>query len=173
MCGSFYFMFEGDFMNEEKYMRQAMKQALKAQDKDEVPIGCVIVKDDKIIARGHNLRQSKQQSYAHAEMVAIQKACRKLGTWRLEDCELYVTLEPCPMCAGAILQSRIKRVIYGAKDPKGGCIDSCMKMYETKGFNHYPTVLSGVLEEECASLLTNFFRRKRELKKQNKIQKSL
>lgn len=160
-------------MNEEKYMNQAIKQAMKAQEKDEVPIGCVIVKDDKIIARGYNLRQSKQQSYAHAEMIAIQKACKKLGTWRLEDCDLYVTLEPCPMCAGAILQSRIKRVIYGAKDPKGGCIDSCMKMYETKGFNHYPEVLSGVLDEECGSLLTNFFRRKRELKKQNKIQKSL
>lgn len=160
-------------MSEEKYMKQAIKQAMKAQEKDEVPIGCVIVKDDKIIARGYNLRQSKQQSYAHAEMIAIQKACKKLGTWRLEDCDLYVTLEPCPMCAGAILQSRIKRVIYGAKDPKGGCIDSCMKMYETKGFNHYPEVLSGVLDEECGSLLTNFFRRKRELKKQNKIQKSL
>ncbi len=160
-------------MSEEKYMKQAIKQAMKAQEKDEVPIGCVIVKDDKIIARGYNLRQSKQQSYAHAEMIAIQKACKKLGTWRLEDCDLYVTLEPCPMCAGAILQSRIKRVIYGAKDPKGGCIDSCMKMYETNGFNHYPEVLSGVLDEECGSLLTNFFRRKRELKKQNKIQKSL
>ena len=160
-------------MNEEKYMKQAIKQALKAQEKDEVPIGCVIVKDDKIIARGYNLRQSKQQSYAHAEMIAIQKACKKLGTWRLEDCELYVTLEPCPMCAGAILQSRIKKVIYGAKDLKGGCIDSCMKMYETKGFNHYPEVLSGILDEECASLLTNFFRKKRALKKQNKIQKSL
>jgi tRNA(adenine34) deaminase len=160
-------------MSEEKYMKQAIKQAMKAQEKDEVPIGCVIVKDDKIIARGYNLRQSKQQSYAHAEMIAIQKACKKLGTWRLEDCDLYVTLEPCPMCAGAILQSRIKRVIYGAKDPKGGCIDSCMKMYETNGFNHYPEVLSGILDEECGSLLTNFFRRKRELKKQNKIQKSL
>jgi tRNA(adenine34) deaminase len=160
-------------MSEEKYMKQAIKQAMKAQEKDEVPIGCVIVKDDKIIARGYNLRQSKQQSYAHAEMIAIQKACKKLGTWRLEDCDLYVTLEPCPMCAGAILQSRIKRVIYGAKDPKGGCIDSCMKMYEINGFNHYPEVLSGVLDEECGSLLTNFFRRKRELKKQNKIQKSL
>ena len=139
-------------MNEEKYMKQAIKQAFKAQEKDEVPIGCVIVKDDKIIARGYNLRQSKQQSYAHAEMIAIQKACKKLGTWRLEDCELYVTLEPSPKCAGAILQSRIKKGIYGAKDRKGGCIDSCMNMYETKGFNHYPEVLSCILDEECASL---------------------
>ena len=160
-------------MIEEKYMKLALKQAMKAQEKDEVPIGCVIVKDDKVIARGYNLRQTKQQSYAHAEMIAIQKACKKLGTWRLEDCDLYVTLEPCPMCAGAILQSRIKRVIYGAKDPKGGCVDSCMKMYETKGFNHYPEVLSGILEEECSSILTNFFIMKREMKKKMKIQKSL
>ena len=160
-------------MSEEKYMKLALKQAMKAQEKDEVPIGCVIVKDDKVIARGYNLRQTKQQSYAHAEMIAIQKACKKLGTWRLEDCDLYVTLEPCPMCAGAILQSRIKRVIYGAKDPKGGCVDSCMKMYETKGFNHYPEVLSGILEEECSSILTNFFKMKREMKKKMKIQKSL
>ena len=158
-------------MIEKKYMRQAIKQAMKAYKKDEVPIGCVIVKDDKIIARGYNLRQSKQQSYAHAEMIAIQKACKKLNSWRLEDCELYVTLEPCPMCAGAILQSRIKRVVYGAKDPKGGCIDSCMQMYETKGFNHYPEVLSGVLNDECASLLTNFFKEKRAKKKQLKMQK--
>ena len=160
-------------MIEEKYMKLALKQSMKAQEKDEVPIGCVIVKDDKVIARGYNLRQTKQQSYAHAEMIAIQKACKKLGTWRLEDCDLYVTLEPCPMCAGAILQSRIKRVIYGAKDPKGGCVDSCMKMYETKGFNHYPEVLSGILEEECSSILTNFFKMKREMKKKMKIQKSL
>ena len=160
-------------MIEEKYMKLALKQAMKAQEKDEVPIGCVIVKDDKVIARGYNLRQTKQQSYAHAEMIAIQKACKKLGTWRLEDCDLYVTLEPCPMCAGAILQSRIKRVIYGAKDPKGGCVDSCMKLYETKGFNHYPEVLSGILEEECSSILTNFFKMKREMKKKMKIQKSL
>lgn len=158
-------------MIEKKYMRQAIKQAMKAYEKDEVPIGCVIVKDDKIIARGYNLRQSKQQSYAHAEMIAIQKACKKLNSWRLEDCELYVTLEPCPMCAGAILQSRIKRVVYGAKDPKGGCIDSCMQMYETKGFNHYPEVLSGILNDECASLLTNFFKEKRAKKKQLKMQK--
>lgn len=160
-------------MMEEKYMKLALKQAMKAYEKDEVPIGCVIVKDDKVIARAYNLRQTKQQAYAHAEMLAIQKACKKIGSWRLEDCELYVTLEPCPMCAGAILQSRMKRVIYGAKDPKGGCIDSCMKMYDTKGFNHYPEVLSGILEEQCSSILTQFFKEKREKKKQAKMQKSL
>lgn len=149
-----------------KYMKEALKQAKKAEAIDEVPIGAVIVLDGKIIARAHNLRESKQNSIAHAEILAIQKACKKLGTWRLENCILYVTLEPCPMCSGAILQSRIKRVVYGASDPKGGCIESCMKMYEVEGFNHYPQVTSGVLKEECSELLKNFFKRKREEKKQ-------
>ena len=141
-----------------------MMEAIKAELIDEVPIGCVIVKDDKIIARGHNLRESKQRSTAHAEIIAIEKACRKLKSWRLEGCSLYVTLEPCPMCSGAILQSRIEHVVYGAKDPKGGCMESCMNMYEVKGFNHYPDVIGGVLEDECGSLLKTFFKRKREEK---------
>ena len=111
-------------MSYEKYMKEAIKEAKKAELKDEVPIGCVIIKDDKIIARAHNLRESKQQSIAHAEILAIEKACKKIGSWRLENCDLYVTLEPCPMCSGAILQSRISNVIYGAKDFKGGCIES-------------------------------------------------
>ena len=149
-------------MSEEKYMKQAIKQAMKAQEKDEVPIGCVIVKDDKIIARGYNLRQSKQQSYAHAEMIAIQKACKKLGTWRLEDCDLYVTLEPCPMCAGAIQQSRIKKVVFGAYDPKGGFFGSNFNINEVKGLNHYPEVEGGILKEETAQLLKDFFKKKRE-----------
>lgn len=150
---------------DEKYMKEAIRQAKKAESIDEVPIGAVIVHDDKIIARAHNLRESKQNAINHAEVIAIQKACKKIGSWRLEDCVLYVTLEPCPMCAGAILQSRISRVVYGASDPKGGCIESCMKMYEIKGFNHYPKVTSGVLKEECSELLKNYFRKKRELKK--------
>lgn len=150
---------------DEKYMKEAIKLAKKAESIDEVPIGAVIVHDDKIIARAHNLRESKQNAVAHAEIIAIQKACKKMGSWRLEDCILYVTLEPCPMCTGAILQSRIKRVVYGAADPKGGCIESCMKMYEVKGFNHYPEVTSGVLKEECSILLKNFFKQKREAKK--------
>lgn len=150
---------------DEKYMKEAIKLAKKAESIDEVPIGAVIVHDDKIIARAHNLRESKQNAVAHAEIIAIQKACKKMGSWRLEDCILYVTLEPCPMCTGAILQSRIKRVVYGAADPKGGCIESCMKMYEVKGFNHYPEVTSGVLKEECSMLLKNFFKQKREAKK--------
>lgn len=148
----------------EKFMVEAIKEAKKAELIDEVPIGCVIVKDDKIIARGHNLRESKQRSTAHAEIIAIEKACRKLKSWRLEGCSLYVTLEPCPMCSGAILQSRIEHVVYGAKDPKGGCMESCMNMYEVKGFNHYPDVIGGVLEDECGSLLKTFFKRKREQK---------
>lgn len=150
---------------DELFMLEAMKQAKKAKLIDEVPIGCVIVKDGCIIARGHNLREKKQISTAHAEIIAIEKACKKLGTWRLEDCDLYVTLEPCPMCSGAILQARIKRVIYGATDPKGGCIESCMNMYEIHGFNHYPEVNSGVLEEECSQLLKEFFKKKRIQKK--------
>lgn len=145
-------------------MVEAIKEAKKAELIDEVPIGCVIVKDDKIIARGHNLRESKQRSTAHAEIIAIEKACRKLKSWRLEGCSLYVTLEPCPMCSGAILQSRIEHVVYGAKDSKGGCMESCMNMYEVKGFNHYPDVIGGVLEDECGSLLKTFFKRKREEK---------
>lgn len=145
---------------DEKFMRAAIQEANKAKQIDEVPIGAVIVKDGKIIARGHNLRETTQQSIAHAEIVAIQKACKKVG-WRLEDCTLYVTLEPCVMCAGAILQSRIKRVVYGAYDPKGGALHSCLKMYETKGFNHYPEITSGVLTDECSSLLKNYFKQKR------------
>lgn len=150
---------------DEKYMKEAIKQAKKAESIDEVPIGAIIVHNDKVIACAHNLRESKQNAVAHAEIVAIQKACKKLGSWRLENCILYVTLEPCPMCSGAILQSRIERVVYGASDPKGGCIESCMQMYEVNGFNHYPKVTSGVLKEECSELLKNYFKQKRVEKK--------
>ncbi len=145
----------------ERFMKEAIKQAQKAKQIDEVPIGCVIVKEGKIIARGYNKREVLQQSIAHAEIIAIQKACKKLRTWRLEGCELYVTLEPCPMCAGAILQSRIEKVIYGASDPKGGSIDSCMRMYDTKGYNHYPLSISGICAEECSQMLKDFFKEKR------------
>ena len=152
----------------EKFMKLAIKEALKAQNKDEVPIGAIIVKDGKVIARGHNLRESKQIASAHAEMIATDKACKKLGTWRLEGCTLYVTLEPCPMCTGATILSRLDKVVYGANDPKGGCIESCIKMYEQKGFNHYPQYESGILKEECSLLLSDFFRKKREKKIQKK-----
>lgn len=154
---------------DEKFMKEAIKLAHKAESLDEVPIGCVIVKDDKIIARGYNLREQKQQSIAHAEIMAIQKACKKVGSWRLEDCTLYVTLEPCAMCTGAILQSRIKRVVYGAADPKGGCIESCIKVFDYKGFNHYPQITSGILQDKCAQLLKDFFKNKRKIKKAKQV----
>lgn len=144
----------------DKYMKIALKQAQRAFEKDEVPIGAVIVKDNQIIARAYNLRERRQCATAHAEILAIEKACHKLNSWRLDDCELYVTLEPCPMCAGAILQARIKKVIFGALDPKGGSIQSCMHMYENKGYNHYPLV-EYMQTEECSQLLKDFFKRKR------------
>lgn len=149
----------------EKYMKLAIKEAMKARDIDEVPIGAIIVKDDKVIARAHNLREKKQQATAHAEILAIEKACKKLGTWRLEDCVLYVTLEPCAMCTGATILSRINHVVFGAKDPKGGCVESCIEMYKQQGFNHYPTYESGILEEECSKLLSDFFKEKRKQKR--------
>lgn len=142
-------------------MKLALKEAYKAKQKDEVPVGAVIVKQGKVIARGYNQRNSKQNATAHAEHIAIEKACKKLGSWRLEDCELYVTLEPCPMCAGAIIQARVPKVYYGAYDPKGGCFGSCINFNEIKGFNHYPEVVGGIIEEDCASLLSNFFKEKR------------
>ena len=142
-------------------MKEAIIEAKKAYEKDEVPIGAVIVKEGKIIARAHNLRESKQIATAHAEILAIEKACKKIGSWRLNDCTLYVTLEPCAMCSGAMILSRVNRIVYGASDTKGGCIDSCIKMYEQQGFNHYPLVTSGVLKDECSSILTAFFKNKR------------
>ena len=145
---------------EEKYIKLALKEAKKAQFKDEVPIGCVIVKDDKIIARGHNLRETKKSVIKHAEIVAIEKACKKLNSWRLVGCEIYVTLEPCAMCAGAIYQARIDKVVFGADDLKGGALGGNFDLYKEK-LNHYPQVIKGVLKEECSSLLTNYFKNKR------------
>lgn len=151
-------------MNNEKWMKEAIKQAKKAAQKDEVPIGCVIVKDDQIIARAYNKREMKQCSTAHAEILAIEKACKKLGSWRLEDCDLYVTLEPCPMCSGAIIQSRIRNVIFGAYDAKGGCMGSNMNINDVRGFNHYPDIEGGILQDECSRLLKEFFKAKRKKK---------
>lgn len=130
-----------------------------------VPIGAVIVKDGIVIARAHNLRETTQNAVTHAELSAIQDACSEVGSWRLEETTLYVTLEPCPMCAGAILQSRIPRVIYGARDPKAGCVDSLYRLLNDSRFNHECEVTEGVLAEECGALLTNFFRGLREKKK--------
>ena len=153
----------------EYYMGLALEEARRAEERDEVPIGCIIVKDGKVISSTCNARQESQISTHHAEILAIEEACRKLGSWRLEDCDLYVTLEPCPMCAGAILQSRIRSVYYGASDHKGGCVDTLMKMYETPGFNHYPKWEGGIRQEECAAILSDFFRKKREQKKREKL----
>ena len=147
--------------SEERYMLEALKEAKKAAFKDEVPIGCVIVKDNKIIARGHNLRENKKDVTCHAEIVAIRKANKKLNDWWLSDCDLYVTIEPCLMCMGAIYQSHINRVIYGAKDPKGGAISSIVNFKEIKNLNHYPEIVSGVLEEECSQIIKNYFKAKR------------
>lgn len=143
------------------YMREAIKEAKKAEDIMEVPIGCVIVLNDEIIARGHNLKESLQNALYHAEMVAIHEACKKQKSWRLEDAELYVTLEPCPMCAGGIIMSRVKRVIYGAKDPRAGCAGTLMNLLDDERFNHRCEVVSGVLEEECAEMLVSFFKKLR------------
>ena len=161
MCGGFCL---GDIVNrEEKYIKLAIKEAYKARDKDEVPIGCVIVKYDKVISRGHNLRETKQDVTKHAEIVAIEKACKKLGSWRLVDCEIYVTLEPCVMCAGAIYQARIKKVVFGADDPKGGALGGNFNLFEQK-LNHYSEVVKGVLKEECSNILSNYFKEKRKNK---------
>ncbi|NEY74222.1 nucleoside deaminase [Bacillus mesophilus] len=146
-------------------MSLAIKEAKKAEVIGEVPIGAVLVKDGEVIASGYNLRETEQRSIAHAEMLVIDQGCKQLGTWRLEDTTLYVTLEPCPMCAGAIVLSRIPRVVYGAKDPKGGCAGTLMNLLQESRFNHQSIVESGILEEECGALLTNFFQTLRKKKK--------
>ncbi len=142
---------------DEKYMRQALKQAEKAGLLDEVPIGCVIVHEDKIIARGYNRRNTDKSTLAHAEVAAIRKASKKRSDWRLEDCTLYVTLEPCQMCAGAIVQARVGRVVIGAMNPKAGCAGSILNLLEMKEFNHRVNVTRGILEEQCSQILKDFF----------------
>lgn len=150
---------------DEKFMRAAIHEAEKASELDEVPIGAVLVYENEIIATGHNLRETSQETLSHAELVAIKAANEKIGSWRLEDCTLYVTLEPCQMCAGAIVQSRIKRVVYGAADPKAGCAGTLMNLLEDERFNHQVEVTRHVLEAECAKLLTDFFKALRQRKK--------
>lgn len=139
-------------------MKRAYKEALKAYSKDEVPIGAVIVKDGKIIARGHNERELKQDATLHAEITAIRKACKKLGSWRLNDCDIYVTLEPCTMCAGALIQSRIRTLYIGALDPRAGAAGSVIDVFNVKEFNHKVEVVYGIMEEECSEILKKFFR---------------
>ena len=147
-----------------KFMKEAVKEAKKAELIDEVPIGCVVVKDGKVISRGHNIRETKQNPIGHAEIVAITKASRKLKSWRLDGCDIYITLEPCIMCSGAIIQSRIRHIYFGAFDPKGGALGSSIDVLKTENINHHPEVTSGVLQEECSSLLTNYFKNKRKQK---------
>ncbi|NYE09682.1 tRNA(adenine34) deaminase [Bacillus niacini] len=154
-----------DEISDELYMKEAIKEAKKAEALNEVPIGAIVVIDGKIISRAHNLRESKQSAVAHAEILAIEQACQLVGSWRLENASLYVTLEPCAMCSGAIILSRVKRVVYGAADPKGGCAGTFMNLLQDERFNHQSEVTSGVLEEECGQLLSNFFRQLREKRK--------
>ncbi|WP_042353322.1 tRNA adenosine(34) deaminase TadA [Bacillus massiliogorillae] len=155
-----------------KFMKAALEEAEKAGQLGEVPIGAVLVLDGEIIARAHNLRETEQSATAHAELMVIEEACKKLGTWRLEDTVLYVTLEPCPMCSGAIILSRVKRVVYGASDPKAGCAGTFMNLLTDERFNHQSEVCAGVLEQECGNILTAFFKelrkRKKEMKQKNK-----
>mgnify|MGYP001059206384 FL=1 len=143
---------------EEKYMREAIRQAKKAVAINEVPIGCVIVYEEKIIARGYNRRIIDKNVLAHAEISAIRKACKKMGDWRLEGCTMYVTLEPCPMCAGAIVQARIPKVVMGCMNPKAGCAGSVLDMLHQPGFNHQVETETGILGEECSGLLKSFFK---------------
>lgn len=144
--------------SDEKYMREAIRQAKKAYAKNETPIGCVIVSDSRIIARGYNKRNEKKNTLAHAEIIAIHKASRVVGDWRLEDCTMYVTLEPCPMCAGAIVQARIPRIVIGSMNAKAGCAGSVVNLLHMEGFNHKVEVQTGVLGEECSQMMSGFFR---------------
>lgn len=157
--------------DQERYMKEAIRQAKKARALEEVPIGCVIVCNGQIIARGCNRRNTDKNTLSHAELNAIKKASKKLGDWRLEGCTMYVTLEPCQMCAGALMQSRIDRVVIGSMNPKAGCAGSVLNLLEMDGFNHKVEVIRGVLQEECSIMLSDFFRELREKKKM--LKKSL
>lgn len=162
-------MKEIDNEKHEKWMRLAIEEAQKAQQLAEVPIGAIVVLNDEIIGKGYNLRETTQDATTHAEMIAIREACQNVGSWRLEEAQLYVTLEPCPMCSGAMILSRVKEVYFGAYDPKGGTAGTLMNLLTDERFNHQAHVVGGVLETECGQLLTDFFRelrlRKKKLKK--------
>ncbi len=157
---------------DEKYMKEAMKQAKKALKAGDVPIGCVIVYNDKIIARGYNKRNAKKTTLAHAELLAMAKASKVIGDWRLEDCTMYVTLEPCQMCAGAIVQARIPKVVIGTMNPKAGCAGSVLNLLQIEQFNHQVEVVYDVLKEECSVMLSDFFKKLREQKKMKKLMKA-
>lgn len=146
-----------DIKVHEKFMREALRQAKKAYALDEVPIGCVIVQDGKVIARGYNRRNTDKNTLSHAELIAIRKAAKKLGDWRLEGCTMYITLEPCQMCAGAMVQARLTEAVIGSMNPKAGCAGSVLNILEMEGFNHQVQVTRGVLEEECGGIISRFF----------------
>ncbi len=154
-----------------KYMKEAIRQAKKARDLEEVPIGCVIEYEGKIIARGYNRRNTDKNTLAHAELSAIRRASKRMGDWRLEGCTMYVTLEPCQMCAGALVQSRISRVVIGTMNPKAGCGGSVLNLLQMKEFNHQVDVDRGVLEQECSEMLSDFFRELRDKKKKKHVKK--
>ena len=158
---------------DEKFMKAALAQAKKAAAIDEVPIGCVIVYEGKIIARGYNKRNKEKNTLSHAEMNAIRKASKYLGDWRLEGCTMYITLEPCPMCAGAIVQARVTRVVIGSMNAKAGCGGSILNLLEMQEFNHQAEVERGVLQEECSEMLSAFFRKLREIQKEKKKKRKL
>lgn len=145
-------------LKKEKFMKEAIKQAKKAYDKEEIPVGAVIVKDGKIIARGYNKKEEKKDTTQHAEIIAIQKASRKIGAWRLQDCEMYVTLEPCAMCTGALIQARLKRVYIGTMDPKTGACGSVLNLLEDYKFNHKVEVETNIMQKECEKILKDFFK---------------
>ena len=154
--------------DQERFMKEAIRQAKKARALEEVPIGCVIVYEGKIIARGYNRRNTDKNTLSHAELNAIRKASRKLGDWRLEGCTMYVTLEPCQMCSGAIVQSRMARVVVGCMNPKAGCAGSILNLLQVEAFNHQAELTTGILEEECSQMMKSFFK---ELRKKQKMKK--
>lgn len=158
------------YTEDEKFMKEAIRQAKKAEAIGDVPIGCVIVSEGRIIARGYNKRNKNKTVLAHAELLAMSKACKKTGDWRLEDCTMYITLEPCQMCAGAIVQARIPKVVIGCMNPKAGCAGSILNLLNMKEFNHQVEVVRDVLHDECSSMLSGFFRELREKKKEEKLE---
>ncbi|MBS6722004.1 MAG: tRNA adenosine(34) deaminase TadA [Clostridiales bacterium] len=160
------------YTEDERFMKEAIRQARKAEAIGDVPIGCVIVSDGKIIARGYNKRNKNKTVLAHAELLAMSKACKKAGDWRLEECTMYITLEPCQMCAGAIVQARIPRVVIGSMNPKAGCGGSILNLLQMEEFNHQVDVTRGVLEEECSRMLSDFFRNLRRKQKEAKKQET-
>ena len=152
------------YLPDHRFMKEAIALAKEAEKTGDIPVGAVVVRDGVIIGRGYNRRERDQSATAHAEICAIEDACRTLGSWHLDSCELYVTLEPCPMCAGACIQSRIRKVIYGARDPKGGSVITVQRMFQKKAYNHHPEAHGGVMKEECTAILKEYFKTKRKPK---------